>query len=274
MLTSLNQIGFDSLTWILSLVSKTEPDANGEGRFVMWATGAGLNEKGEWQPMKGTEFSFPLYGRYKNDAFILENQGTPFDVSGIHMPLEVFQLRGQWDAQFRLREGGTFYAEVNALKDRTYGPLLALGGLLNANLKLVAAGTVLTEAYTAGGLDQRPADIEVADVHYQQPTLWRNGSLEVRFAEGYQAQEHLTKVILVDRATSKPYFLDYRSRASESLDESGRLVSITLDLPKNTKIGKATDAYVMTDAFPLQKVDLSPYYKGFWTLLKEWLAAL
>jgi hypothetical protein len=30
----------------------------------------------------------------------------------------------------------------------------------------------------------------------------------------------------------------------------------------------------MTDAFPLHKADLSPYYKGFWTQLKEWLATL
>ncbi len=274
MLTSLNQIGFDSLTWILSLVSKTEPDANGEGRFVMWATGAELNDKGEWQPMKGTEFSFPLYGRYQHDAFILENQGTPFDVSGIHMPLEVFQLRGQWDEQFRMREGGTFYAEVNALKDRTYGPLLALGGLLNTKLKLVAAGTVLTERYTAGAVNQRPVQIDVAGFTYRQPSRWRNGSLEVRFVNGYPAQQHLTKVILVDRRTSKPYFLDYRAQVSESADENGRLQSITLNLPKGTVIGKNTDAYVMADAFPLHKADLSPYYKGFWTQLKEWLATL
>lgn len=272
MLTSLNQIGFDSLTWILSLVSKTEPDANGEGRFVMWATGAELNEQGQWQPMKGTEFVFPLYGRYKHDAFILENQGTPFDVSGIHLPMEIFQLRGQWDENFRLREGGTLYAEVNALKDRTYGPLLALGGLLNANLKLVAAGTVLTEAYNAGSLGQRPNGIEVASFTYQQPTFWRNGTLTVNFNNGYLADEHLTKVMLIDRATSKPYFLDYRAQVSEVKANDGTLRSITLTLPEDTVIGKNTDAYVMTDAFPLYKADLAPYHKGFWALLKEWLA--
>lgn len=271
MLTSLNQIGFDSLTWILTLVSKTEPDANGEGRFVMWATGAELNAQGEWQPQKNTDFVFPLYGRYKHDAFILENSGTPFDVSGIHMPMEVFQLRGQWDQNFRLREGGTLYAEVNALKDATYGPLLAAGGLLNSNLKLVAAGTVLTEAYSDGNVGQRPADIQVSSISYNQPTFWRNGTLKVTFANGYQADEHLTKVMLVNRTTGKPYFLDYRNLVAEEKGSDGRLLSITLTLPEDTVIAKNTDAFVMTDAFPLQKVDLAPYHKGFWAIMKEWL---
>lgn len=272
MLTSLNQIGFDSLTWIVSLVSKTEPDANGEGRFVMWATGAQIDAEGQWQPMKGTEFVFPLYGRYKKDSFILENKGTPFNVSGINLPMEVFQMRGQWDENLRMREGGTLYAEVNALKDPTYGPLLAMGGLLNANLKLVAAGTVLTEAYSEGGLGERPVDMDVASLTYDQPTFWRNGAVKVIFRNGYQVDQHLTNVLLVDRASGKPYFLDYRSQISEEKDGAGQLVSVTLALPEDTAIGKNTDAYVMADAFPLHKADLAPHYKGFWTLMKEWLA--
>lgn len=272
MLTSLNQIGFDSLTWILTLVSKTEPDANGEGRFVMWATGAELNDKGEWQPQKGTDFVFPLSGRYKHDSFILENTGTPFDVSGIHMPMDVFELRGQWDENLRLREGATLYAEINALKDRTYGPLLALGGLLNSSLKLVAAGTVLTEAYNAGAVGQRPADIAVASVVYDQPTFWRSGSVKVNFSNGYIASQHLTKVMLVDRGSGKPVFLDYHSLVSEEVSAVGLLQSITLNLPKNTSIAKNTDAFVMTDAFPLYRADLAPSYKNIWVLLKEWLS--
>lgn len=273
MLTSLNQIGFDSYTWILSLVNKTEPDANGAGQFVMWAMGAEQNAAGQWVPKKDTEFTFPLYGRYQHDAFILENVGTPFDVSGIHMPLDVFQLRGQWDEQFVLREGATMYAEVDALKDATYGPLLALGGLLNANLKLVAAGTALTEAYGQGTLDKRPASIAVNNVSYNQPTFWRDGTLSVTFSNGYQAKDHITNVILVNRTTGKPYFLDYRGQIEEKANANGALESITLTLPEDTSIGQKTDVYVMTDAFPLHKQDLAPQYKGFWTLLKEWLAS-
>ncbi len=256
MLTSLNQIGFDSLTWVLSLVNKTEPDANGEGRFVMWAVGAELDAQGRWRPQKTTEFVFPLYGRYKHDAFILENVGTPFDVSGIRMPMDRLQMRGQWDAQLKAREGATFYAEVSALRDATYGPLLALGGLINSNLKLIAAGTFLTEGYNAGGLDQRPANIAVKKTTLKKPGLFKSGTLTVEFSNGYQAAEHITHVLLVNRATGKPHYIDYRGLTKEKVNADGSLQSLTVTLPARSWVGSGTDAYVMTDAFPLTRINL------------------
>lgn len=260
MMTSLNQIGFDSYHWLVGVVQIDEPDADHRGAAVVWAVGAHYNEAGELVPLKGSEFMFPMAGRYRNDSYILEGKNIEFEVSGIRVPFKTFQLRGQMQSDLSVLPGATVYAEVSPFNDPVYGPLLAAGGLVNKNAKVVAAGTYLTKAYQqTGTANQRPDGIKVKAIDYEKPNLNRDGKVTVSFQQdgSYLASDHVTSVLLIDDANSEPVWIDYRGNTVERVDNTDALQGITLTIPAGTPIPHQPRAVVMTDVFPLYQQALT-----------------
>lgn len=279
MMTSLNQIGFDSYHWIVGVVDIDEPDENNRGNAVIWAIGAYYDESGQLVPLKGSEFMFPMAGRFQNDSYILEGKNIEFEVSGIRIPFKTFQMRGQMLEDHSVLPGATVYAEVSPFNDPVYGPLLAAGGLVNKNTKVVASGTYLTKAYPEDGTaNQRPGNISVSEIIYEKPTLGREGKITVSFDQdgSYLAEDHVTSVLIIDEATAEPVWINYRSETNELVDDQGALQAITLRLPAGTPTPAKPRAVIMTDVFPLHQQTLTQatWWERFLAKLLTWFYSI
>jgi outer membrane protein assembly factor BamB len=259
MMTSLNQIGFDSYDWIVGTVEIDDPDSANRGRFITWSIGGQPDADGPLVPYRGTEFMFPMTGRYQNDAFILENRNLQFEVSGIQIPFRHFEMRGQMRDDFTVMPGAAVYAEVSPFNDPVYGPLLAAGGLVNKNMKVVASGTYLTRALPADHRTAtRPENVRVSRIDYVKPTLSAPGRVTVTLDQDgqYRSADHLTSILLVDDSQGEPVWLNYRLLTEEVTDATGALRQVILHLPKGTPVPGKPRAVVMTDVFPLHQAPL------------------
>ena len=110
MMPSLNQIGFDYLDWIIGAVDITDSDAQGGGKATLWAIGAKRDTEGRLVADPESDFTLPLSGRYQDNAFILTDQDFVMPVTGIPIPFNLFELRGQLAGDLRVEPGATVYA--------------------------------------------------------------------------------------------------------------------------------------------------------------------
>ena len=259
MLPSLNQIGFDSYHWIVGTQQITAPDANQEGKLLMWAIGALSDAQGHIVPDPNTDFRFPLSGRYKNDFFILSNESFTLEITEVPVTFHLFQLRGGLDPDLRVRPGASGYAEADCLSIPTFGPLMALAGLCNNVFeKLIASGTYVTQPYDpAGTANRRPAGISVSSLDYTAPVWPDPGSIRVTFSldpgASYPVAEHMASVILVDTQEVKAVGLDYHKHLELEQDGQGNLAAVSLRIPAGTRVPSGTKALVILDVFPFYK---------------------
>lgn len=262
MLPSLNQIGFDYMNWILGVAAQTPPDADGRGKMVLWAIGGRRGEDGILVPDPGSDFTLPLSGSYQNDAFILSNRGFKLAVTGIPIPFNLFQLRGQLGQDGAIRPGAAVFADAKVLSIPTFGPLLVLAGLAsNGWERLLAVGTYVARPYDAhGGANLRPPGLEVAGIDYRPPTGRQDGLLTARFrlAPGAAclADRHRPGLLLLDADRTEAVALDYHARLSRVADAASNLASVSLALPPGLELPARLQAVVLMDVFPLQTVDL------------------
>ena len=263
MLPSLNQIGFDSYHWILGTMDVTEPDAGGEGRFLMWAIGGRFNDEGILVADPATDFTFPLNGEYRKDFFILSNERLTLSITDVDLPFKIFELRGQLGADLAVKPGASAYAEAGCLSIPTFGPLMALAGLCNnVAEKLVAVGTYITRQYDVlGPANKRPDGISVKSLAYTPPTGAGDGSVVavLQGEEGapYPRSEHVGAILLVDTQELKAVSLGYHENLTSSADPLGNLSEIVLKVPAGTVIPPQLKAVVILDAFPLYQQVLS-----------------
>lgn len=259
MLSSLNQIGFDSMDWIIGTVAVTEPDRQGEGELLMWAIGAERNANGELVVDPDTDFLLPLSGSYKGDFFILGNRNFDMAITEVNVPFNVFQIRGQLGEDLVTRNPSA-YAETEVLSIPNFGPYMVLAGLANKWYeKLLAMGTFTTRPYD-GPASHRPPGIAVEQVTYQAPTFDTDGQVQatLRLDPGtsYLATEHKGSILLVNPTRSEAVYLDYQPNLANSADDAGNLQTITLTIPAGTRLPRNLAAYVLLDVFPIHLEEL------------------
>ncbi|MCX6032436.1 MAG: PQQ-binding-like beta-propeller repeat protein [Chloroflexi bacterium] len=266
MLPSLNQIGFDYMDWIMAPVYLTEPDAHGEGRVILWATGAMRNEAGALVVDPASDFALPLAGCTRGEAFILENRNFTMKVTGIPIPFHLLQMRGELGSDGRVRPGAALYADTDALAIPTFGPYLVIAGLANDwYKKLLVTGTYVTRPYNAGPANRRPIGLSVADVDFTPspeprgllPTRRQPGRVTAAFAiapgAAYPLAQHRPAILLVDALRGEPVTLDYHANLAATADADGNLAAVTLTIPPGTRLPKELTAVVIADAFPLER---------------------
>ncbi len=264
MLPSLNQIGFDYMDWILGTVAIKPSDSANQGKFVLWAIGGVRNPDGSLSVEPGSDFSLPLNGRYQNDNFILTNQNFKLAITGIDIPFNLFELRGQLGKDRVAAPGATVWGDTQVLSIPTFGPYLVAAGLANNwYQKLLVSGTYITRPYPdRGAANQRPAGISVTGVDYQAPTAKTDGWVQANFElspgtrVAYPLSEHQPGILLMDELTTEAIYLDYHANLSAQADAQGNLKSVRLVVPKGIQIDENTQAVVMLDVFPFYQKSL------------------
>ncbi|MGB8647876.1 MAG: PQQ-binding-like beta-propeller repeat protein [Anaerolineae bacterium] len=257
MLPSLNQIGFDYMDWLVGTVALTPPDAQGQGKVILWAIGAKRDEKGSLVPDPKTEFTLPLSGTYQGDSFILQDQKFTMPITGIPIPFDQFELRGRMGLDSRVEPGASAYAETNALDIPKFGPYLVVAGLANNWVqKMLVSGTYITRGYDElGTANVRPDGVSVKSIQYFVPDQSLPGkviaTLNVDPGVRYPQAAHHPGILLVDRTNLNVAYLDYKTNLSSTADAAGNLSTITLNLPKGTALPQNLQAIVILDVFPI-----------------------
>jgi hypothetical protein len=276
MLTSLNQIGFDSMDWLLGAVDVGEPGLDGTGRLLLWAVGAKRDASGQLVVDPETNYLLPLSGTYRGDAFILRNQDFDMKITEVNVPFNLFELRGRLRADRTLLPAASAYAETEVLSIPNFGPYMVIAGLANNWFeKLLPVGTYVirdaTQSAAATGTAtptpyRRPPGVSVAGLSYTPPTAEAAGqvtaTLELVPGAAYPSAAHKAAILLVDNATGEPVFLDYLANVSQAASPTGDLQAITLALPPGTSLPADPEAIVILDVFPLHRQLLSSAAAG------------
>lgn len=255
MMPSLNQIGFDYIDWLVGTVWLGEADANGAQPVVLWAIGARRDEAGVLVAEPVTDFTLPLSGVIQDGAFILQNRDFNMPVTGIPIPFDLFEIRGQFNPDFTI-ENATVYAETDAGGIPTFGTLLTIAGLTNAQNKLIVAGTYLTRPYATDSLANRPPEgVRLESLTITPATATDAGEIvaTLALADGarYPIDGHRGGIVLIDPTEGRALSLDYHNNLSMAADAAGNLQTIRLTLPSGVVLPDGVQAVVLLDVFPL-----------------------
>lgn len=261
MLPSLNQIGFDYMDWIIGVVEMTEPDSEGRGKAVLWTVGGKHDEDGALVTDSQTDFLLPLSGWYQRDAFMLTNHNFNMAVTGIPIPFNTFQLRGQMGVDLRVRPSATAYGDTKVLSIPTFGPIVVIAGLANNWWqKLLAMATYVTRPYGDGPANQLPEGIEVDSVQFSAPTRSKSGEVLATFKRSpgvsCPLDKHYPAILLVDQAKTEAVQLDYLANISSTADDDGNLTTVKLSIPAGITLPEKTSVIILLDVFPLHRETL------------------
>jgi outer membrane protein assembly factor BamB len=262
MLPSLNQLGFDYIYWIIGAVEVTAPDAAGQGKCILWAVGAQQAAGGSLAIDPASDFTLPLSGRYQGGDFILSNRRFNMAITGIPIPFNLFELRGQLGADLIVQPGATTFADAQALAIPKFGPYLVIAGLANNWWeKLLVAGTYITRPYPIEGTaNKAPTGISLERLGYQPPSSRSDGWVQATFhletEAAYPLNQHRPGILLVDPERVEAVPLDYHAHLLAQADHDGNLHAVRLLIPKGTILPSCLRAYVMLDVFPFYKQEL------------------
>ncbi len=259
MLPSLNQIGFDYIDWIVGTIVKTPPDAQGQGKVILWAIGAKRDDQGNLVVDPTSDFTFPLAGQYQNNAFVLSNQNFKMAITGINIPFNSFQVRGVLGSDGIVKPGASLFADTQALSIPKFGPYLVVAGLAN-NIyqKLLVSGTYITRPYPAGGpANQAPDGIQVQSLDFKAPTSSEDGWVIASFllqpGKRYPVNAPRGGILLVDPSTTDVVYMNYHDNLTSHVDADGNLASVELKLPRGMVLPQQLKAYVILDVFPVNE---------------------
>jgi outer membrane protein assembly factor BamB len=251
MLPSLNQIGFDYMDWLLGTVAFTPPDAQNHGRVIFWAVGARKDPQGRLVADPASDFTLPLSGEYQNDSLVFANQAFKMPITGINIPFNRFELRGQLGKDGIMQSPSAF-ADTEVLSIPTFGPYLMVAGLANnVYQKMLVAGTYVTRPYE-GPANLAPQGVSLEEMTFTAPQSGKAGQVQARFktSASIQPSEHRLGLLLVDPNKMEAIGLDYRGSLKSSAADTAA-PNVSLEIPANTKLPAKVRVYVLWDVYPL-----------------------
>ncbi len=239
-LPSYNQIGFDSLHYLVGLV---EGDAE---HGVAWVVG-GIPEEGSGDTVvdPSTTVVFPLEVAWNDGELTLASDaGLPLEVMNLALTFRSFRVSAMLDAGAQTTRDARVLTTTICSDITFYGPFLQTLGFCNPQTDvLLAHGTTLLRPH-AGGVQSMPAGVG-------EVTFAVEGSAVVATVAGstLSPAEHRIGVLLVDAASGAPVNLDYLSATSWETGGSGELTSASLDV---TSLDGAHSlrVYLMVDTYP------------------------
>ncbi len=238
LLPSYNQIGFDSLYYLVSIV---EGDSQSG---VMWVVEATPTDDGV-VPVPGTRGMFPFEYTYRDGWLTLLNRdGAALEVLNFAIGFDTFRASGA------LGDDGGAQGAMNVQATTTcgdidfYGAFLQRLGLCNPETdSLVAFGAALFDA-TADRVTVMPEGVGVVSFELT------DGAVVATLTDtSLRASEHATALVLVDAANGSvvplPYGLDVRRTETDD----GLVASVRLPLG-DTTMPDEVRAWLMVDSYP------------------------
>ena len=239
-LPSYNQIGFDSLHYLIGMV---EPTADGA---IGWVVGGQLAE-GENRtvvdPASGA--LFPVTITYTDGVVtLLNSDGFTLEVMNATLPMDVFRVHATLDAAGGAPASAGLLVTTVCSDIQMYGAFLnALGFCNPVTDTLLAYGAAELQPHE-GGTHSAPAGlgaVSFASTPTSVTATVTGSTLPI--------DAHSYAILLVDTATGRPVSLDYGIDTMRIDDGNGNLGSVSItfvagDVPAEVR------AYLMVDTYP------------------------
>ncbi len=244
-LPSYNQIGFDSLHYLVGMV---EGDAQ---HAIGWVVGGKLaadQDTTEFDPT--TQGVFPLELSYDAGRVTMLNQSS-FSLIAMNatIPFDSFRLNARVDGTGLSLVAPHLTVSTNCANIPTFGAFLQSIGFCNPQTnELVSFGSVLLRPYVASP-QAPPAGLGAVSfaLSGQAVIATLSGSTLLQAA-------HVYSLLLIDEATGHPIPLSYGLQTSSSASSSGVVQRVSLALG-STAIPSTVRTYLLVDAYPAAHVD-------------------
>jgi outer membrane protein assembly factor BamB len=238
LLPSYNQIGFDSLHYLITVVGTNN------GHTIAWLAGAKLAADSNRTVIDpSTRALFPLEVTFETPFMTLQNQaGLSVEVTNIVIPFQSFRMavalaadgdRGLGPVRMT---GSTVCAQIP-----TYGPFLQKLGLCNPSSDVLSV--VGAAELGPFGDATPPSAAEVGTVSFSASADAITATLS---GTSLRLGDHVAALLLVDEATGLPLAYDYGLVTRRTADATGLLATVTLPFGDKAPPAKVK-AYLMID---------------------------
>ena len=239
-LPSYNQIGFDSLHYLVGYV-QTAP-----GTMVGWVVGGMLDETtGLTVADPATRALFPVRADW-SDGLLTLATGGGFSLEAMNATLsfDSFRVSMALDAQGETLEPAVVNVSTLCASIQLYGAFLQQLGFCNPQTDILAAfGATLMRPHQ-GGVGSMPAGLSDAQI-----VLDGKKVVATFDQSALQSNEHRFGILLVDSGTGLPVSLDYGLKTTQKPAPDGTISQVVLDLGSKALPGPV-DAWLMVDTYP------------------------
>lgn len=237
LLPSYNQIGFDSLHYLVGLVE------GANGHAVAWMAGARLDASNHAVIDPATRALFPLDVNQAGGFITFQNQdGVSVEVMNAVIPFRTFRMAAaldmDGDASGPLRVTGS----TICMGIPTYGLFLQRLGLCNPKTDVLAVSGAANFTLYSGAAQPSGVGTVAFAATADAVTATLTGST-------LPLADHVAAVLLVDAATGKPVTLDYGLSTARTADAAGALATVSVPIAGKT-LPPMARAYLMIDTWP------------------------
>jgi outer membrane protein assembly factor BamB len=240
-LPSYNQIGFDSIHYLITLVESSAP-----GKAIAWVAGAKLAE-GENRTVidPASHVLFAVEASFDGGLLTLENEaGFTIEFNGIRLPFDFFRVATRLDASGDAIASPALNVLAPCAGISFYGPFLRELGFCNPQTDIldVFGGA---ELHRFGDGTATPPT-GVGGVSFSASHDAVRATLD---GSSLALSDHLVSILLVDAGSGLPVSLDYGFVTQRSADASGALQSIEVPFGEHP-VPASVRAWLMVDDAP------------------------
>ncbi|MDH3622910.1 MAG: PQQ-binding-like beta-propeller repeat protein [Myxococcales bacterium] len=238
-LPSYNQIGFDSIHYLIGVVEGVGDN------IVTWGVGGMLDEDGNTVVNPASRVRFPLVARWDGGPLTMFNEeGFTIEFNGFPLPFRFFGVATTLDSEGNALHSPYLNAKTICGQIDTYGVFLQQLGLCNADTDLMEA---------VGGAEFRPheggtqtAPEGVGTVEFSRSA----GSIVATLTDStLMREDHNFGILLLDASNGVPVGLNYTANTAHSPETTGTIEEVTLNVT-GVELPGSLRVYLMVDAYP------------------------
>lgn len=245
-LPSYNQIGFDSLHFLVGTVEQ------GDGFVVGWVFGGLLDEAGNTVPDPATRTVFPVEITWDGGLIGFTNMdGLALEAMNARLSFDTFFVRSRIAGDGSGDSDADVLATITCAEFPFYGQFLQQLGFCNPQTdQFVARGAILARTHE-GGTHMMPEG--VGTVGFEAAADAITATIE---GSTLVAADYSVGILLVDSSDGRPVSLDYGPATEKTAAEDGTLTGVTLEILDRAQVPDTVRAYVVVNAYPVGMTEL------------------
>jgi len=250
-LTSYNQIGFDSYHFLIGIVGKSITGTIG------WVAGAMLSE-GTNQTVidPNTKVLYPVDINYNNGLVTMKNKnGMTFEIYNVQIRFDTFEIATNVDSNGNPYDIPQVLVTTNCNNIKFYGQFLKELGFCNPQTGLLTVfGAALLRPYN-GGSQSAPAGIGSVSFTTTSGKVTANIT-----GSQLPLSMHSFGILLIDPITRSPISLNYGTQTNRSADVPGNISKVELIFDPGAIPSGQGIAFLMVDTYPAVQSSILSLY--------------
>jgi len=241
-LPSYNQIGFDSLHYLVGLV-----ESSADGDAIAWVVGGRLAEgENRTEVDPATRVLFPLTLRHDGGLLTMTSGGQfAIEFNGIRIPFELFRVATRLDGQGDALTSPAINALTPCAGITFYGPFFQQLGFCNPETDLLNVFGGAELGPHEGGVQQAPAGVGMVAF-----ALADGGVTATVGGSTLRPDTQAIGLLLVDAVTGEAVSLDYGFTTERTTNPDGTLASVRVPFGPDDVVPALLRVYLMVDAYP------------------------